>query len=54
MCPKIADISDFWTCFAIFRYLRGALDSCRGDPKLQNEYSNIKIRQELTSEMRKM
>ena len=28
--------------------------SCRGGAKLQNEYSNIKIRQELTSEMRKM
>ena len=29
-------------------------DSCRGGPKLRNEYSNIKIRQELTSEMRKI
>ena len=29
-------------------------DSCRAGPKLQNEYSNIKIRQELTSEIRKM
>ena len=28
-------------------------DSCRGGPKLQNEYSNIKIGQVLSSEMRK-
>ena len=25
MCPKIADVGDFWTCFAILRYLRGPL-----------------------------
>ena len=29
-------------------------DSCRVGYQLQNEYSNIKIGQELTSEMRKM
>ena len=29
-------------------------DSCRGGSKLQNEYLNIKMRQELTSEMSKM
>ena len=29
-------------------------DSCRVGYKLRNEYSNIKIGQELTSEMRKM
>ena len=29
-------------------------DSCRVGPKLQNEYSNIQIGQELTSEIRKM
>ena len=29
-------------------------DSCRAGHKLQNEYSNIKIGQELTSEIRKM
>ena len=29
-------------------------DSCRRGPKLQSEYSNIKIEQELASEMRKM
>ena len=41
MCPKIANGNV-------------GSDSCGGDPKLRNEYSNIKIRQELTSEMRKM
>ena len=25
MCPKIVDVSNFWTCFAIFRYLRGPI-----------------------------
>ena len=29
-------------------------DSCRAGYKLRNEWSNIKIGQELTSEMRKM
>ena len=58
-CPKIADrqFSD------MFLALLGALeapsgnlspDSCRGGPKLRFEYSNIKIGQELTSEMSKM
>ena len=40
---------------AIFRCLRGPLVaiSCREGPKLWNEYSNIKIGQVLSSEMRK-
>ena len=60
MCLKIADIDNFWTHFCHFwvpyRPSSGnfSSDSCRGGAKLQNEYSNIKIRQEITSEMRKM
>ena len=25
MCPKVADVGNFWTCFAIFRCLIGPL-----------------------------
>ena len=58
-CPKIADVGNFRTRFGHFIVLEGSpsdnfcSDSCRGGPKLQNEYSNIKIGQVLSSEMRK-
>ena len=52
MCPKIGKIGNF----RCFRGPSGNLssDSFRAGHKLQNKYSNIKIRQELTSEMIKM
>ena len=39
--------------FLLFFCANFSLDSCRGGPKLQNEYSNIKIGQEITSKMQK-
>ena len=50
-----ADIGNFGTFIASYRPPSGNLssDSCRGGPKLRNEYSNIKIGQLLSSEMRK-
>ena len=36
------------------RLYSGRSISCRGGPKLQNKYSNIKIGQEITSELRKI
>ena len=46
----------FGHVFAIIRCLGGRITpySCRAGHKLQNEWSNIKIGQVLTSEMRKM
>ena len=54
--PTSAIFRHILLCFGTFNAPSGnfSSDSCRGDPKLQNEYSNIKIGQELTSEMRKM
>ena len=54
--PKIANVGNFCHVFAILRHLIDPLVaySCRGDHKLRNEWSYIKIRQVLRSEMRKM
>ena len=56
MCLKIADVSMFCHFNALYRHHRDIITpySCRGGHKLKNKYSNIKIRQELTSEMSKM
>ena len=57
--PKNAYDADFRTHFAVFRCLIGppsgkiTSDSCRAGHKLQNEYWNIKIGQELAYEMSK-
>ena len=53
---KIADISIFGHYLAPYRHLiiTKPSPSCRGGSKLRNEWSNIKISQELASEMRKI
>ena len=52
----MAKMCQHWHFLDTCRSLSGNMssDSCREGSKLQNEYSNIKIKQELTSEMRKM
>ena len=53
---ETANVGDFGMFFASYRPPSGNLssDSCRGGHKLRNEYSNIKMGQVLSSEMRKM
>ena len=59
MCPNIANVGIFGHVFAILGNLKApsgnlSSDFCRGGLKLQSEYSNMKMGQEITSEMRKM
>ena len=51
---KIADVSVFGHHHAPYNHLIFTNPYCRGGSKLQNEWSNIKIGQELASEMKKI
>ena len=53
---KLPTLAIFGTFFASYRPPSGKIISysCRGGHKLRNEWSYIKIRQVLSSEMRKM